>query len=361
MIEVEQLSKIYGSTAAIKEVTFSVEPGEILGFLGPNGAGKTTTMRILTGYLPATVGTARVAGKDVHAESMAVRQSIGYLPETPPLYPQMTVEGFLHFVARIKGVSAGDRANQVTSAINRCNLQAKRNVIIRKLSKGFRQRVGIAQAIVHNPPVIILDEPTVGLDPRQIIEVRNLIKSLAGEHTIILSTHILPEVSMTCDRITIINQGQIVATDSPEHLVERLTGKSGFWVELRGDEQRSLDVLRSVPGVTEAEPVVVEDIEAGHGRYRVTTESEEVGSAIAATVVSKGLSLFELSRNRASLEDVFINLTTQESTSHRIGADTANGKSTEAAEPLPPKQTDNPADKKGTTEKGTTEKGTTAE
>lgn len=312
MIEVDQLSKIYGSTAAIKDVSFRVEPGEILGFLGPNGAGKTTTMRILTGYLPATEGTARVAGKDVHAESMAVRQSIGYLPETPPLYPQMTVTGFLNFVARIKGVSAGDRTAQVKSAINRCNLQEKRDVIIRKLSKGFRQRVGIAQAIVHNPPVIILDEPTVGLDPRQIIEVRNLIKSLAGEHTIILSTHILPEVSMTCDRITIINRGEIVATDSPEHLVERLTGQGGYWVELRGEEARSLDVLRSVPGVLKAEAMAVEEMADGHRRYRVTTASEEVGSAIASTVVAEGLGLFELSRNRASLEDVFINLTTQD-------------------------------------------------
>ncbi|MEM6450724.1 MAG: ABC transporter ATP-binding protein [Cyanobacteria bacterium P01_D01_bin.105] len=317
MIEVDQLSKIYGQVAAIKEVSFKVEPGEILGFLGPNGAGKTTTMRILTGYLPATEGTARVAGKDVHSESMAVRQRIGYLPETPPLYPQMTVEGFLHFVAQIKGVSAGDRPTQVTSAINRCNLQEKRNVIIRKLSKGFRQRVGIAQAIVHNPPVIILDEPTVGLDPRQIIEVRNLIKSLAGEHTIILSTHILPEVSMTCDRITIINRGKIITTDSPEHLVERLTGQSGYWVEIRGEkirgeENSALATLCAVPGVVKAEPVTTEDLAEGHQRYRVTTEHEDVGSAIAAQVVGQGLELLELTRNRASLEDVFINLTTQE-------------------------------------------------
>ncbi|HYX17386.1 MAG TPA: ABC transporter ATP-binding protein, partial [Nostoc sp.] len=178
MIEVEHLSKIYGSTPAITDVTFSVEPGEILGLLGPNGAGKTTTMRILAGYLPATNGNARIAGYDVHENSLAVRQRIGYLPETPPLYPDMTVEGFLHFVAQIKGVAAGDRPNKVTAAIKRCNLEDKRRVIIHKLSKGYRQRVGIAQAIVHDPPAIILDEPTVGLDPRQIIEVRNLIKSL---------------------------------------------------------------------------------------------------------------------------------------------------------------------------------------
>ena len=315
MIEVDQLSKIYGQTAAIKDVSFKVEPGEILGFLGPNGAGKTTTMRILTGYLPATEGTARIGGKDVHVDSMAVRQSIGYLPETPPLYPEMTVEGFLDFVARIKGVSSGDRPAQITSAIERCNLQEKRKVIIRKLSKGFRQRVGIAQAIVHNPPVIVLDEPTVGLDPRQIIEVRNLIKSLAGEHTIILSTHILPEVSVTCDRITIINQGEIIATDSPEHLVERLTGRDGYCIELKSDVERGLSVLRAIPGVAEARVLAAEELAAGHCRFEVATSAgtDDLGSAIASTIVNQGLELFELSRNRASLEDVFINLTTQES------------------------------------------------
>ena len=201
MIEVEHLSKRYGSTTAIEDVTFSVEPGEILGFLGPNGAGKTTTMRILSGYLPASRGTAKVAGFEVHENLMAVRQKIGYLPESPPLYPEMTVEGFLGFVAQIKGVSAGDRATRIQTALEKTGLVDKRKTIIRKLSKGYRQRVGIAQAIVHDPPVIILDEPTVGLDPRQIIEVRNLIKQLANDHTVILSTHILPEVSMTCDRV----------------------------------------------------------------------------------------------------------------------------------------------------------------
>ena len=177
----------------------------------------------------------RIAGFDVHENSLAVRQRIGYLPETPPLYPEMTVEGFLHFVARIKGVPAGDRTNKVKAAIERCNLQDKRRVIIRKLSKGYRQRVGIAQAIVHDPPAIILDEPTVGLDPRQIIEVRNLIKSLAGTHTIILSTHILPEVSMTCSRVAIINRGKVVATNTPENLMTQLTGGSGYEIEIEGE------------------------------------------------------------------------------------------------------------------------------
>ncbi|MEO0828657.1 MAG: ABC transporter ATP-binding protein [Cyanobacteria bacterium J06639_16] len=311
MIEVEQLSKTYGSTEAIRDVTFGVEPGEILGFLGPNGAGKTTTMRILAGYLPATGGTARVANYEVHADSMAVRQRIGYLPESPPLYPEMTVEGFLHFVGRIKGVSAGDRPQQVTSAIERCGLVDKRTVLIRKLSKGYRQRVGIAQAIVHDPPVIILDEPTVGLDPRQIIEVRNLIKSLAGKHTIILSTHILPEVSMTCDRVTIINRGRIVATDSPEELTARLAGETTYEVEIQGDPRVAQQQLSTLTHINRVESIE-ESGSTDQSRHRflvVAPSTVDPGRDIAAAVVQAGLGLFELKRDRVSLEDVFINLT----------------------------------------------------
>jgi ABC-2 type transport system ATP-binding protein len=326
MIEVEQLSKLYGSTVAIREVSFQVAAGEILGFLGPNGAGKTTTMRILAGYLPATSGTARVADYEVHADSMAVRQRIGYLPETPPLYPDMTVEGFLNFVARIKGVAAGDRSAAVDSAIQRCNLQEKRQVLIRKLSKGFRQRVGIAQAIVHDPPVIILDEPTVGLDPRQIIEVRNLIKGLAGQHTIILSTHILPEVSMTCDRVAIINQGRIVATDTPAHLQASLAGQMGYVVELAGDLQQSQAVLSQVAGVAQVEPLTVETLADRHYRFQVVAAPEqEPGSAIAKAVIESGLELHELVRNRVSLEAVFMNLTTVEAAQAESEASDSEG------------------------------------
>ena len=313
MIEVEQLSKAYGSTIAISNVSFKVEPGEILGFLGPNGAGKTTTMRILAGYLPATSGTARIADHEVHLNSMAVRQNIGYLPETPPLYQDMTVEAFLYFVARIKGLPIGDRAKQVTSAIERCNLSEKRNVLIRKLSKGFRQRVGIAQAIVHDPPVIILDEPTVGLDPKQIIDVRNLIKSLAGQHTIILSTHILPEVSMTCDRITIINRGHIVATDTPDNLTARLAGQLGYAIEIAGDQAQARAVLTKLPQVESVKSLSDEGIAKNHHRFQVIAATDEdPGSAIAEAIVDAHLSLYELSRNRVSLEDVFIDLTTEE-------------------------------------------------
>lgn len=314
MIEVDHLSKTYGSTSAITDVTFSVEPGEILGFLGPNGAGKTTTMRILAGYLPATNGTAKIAGFDVHENSLAVRQRIGYLPETPPLYPEMTVEGFLHFVARIKGISAGDRANKVTAAIERCNLQDKRRVIIRKLSKGYRQRVGIAQAIVHDPPAIIMDEPTVGLDPRQIIEVRNLIKSLAGTHTIILSTHILPEVSMTCNRVAIINRGKIVATNTPESLMTQLTGGSGYEIEITGETNLAKQVLQNVAGVSLVESISGNNLPRDNRAYlRVISQlGSEPGQDIALALVRAGFGLHEMRRVSATLEDVFLQLTTEE-------------------------------------------------
>jgi len=329
MIEVEHLTKAYGSTAAIADVSFAVEPGEILGFLGPNGAGKTTTMRILTGYLPANSGTARIAGYDVHTDSMAVRQRIGYLPETPPLYPEMSVESFLYFVARIKGVPAGDRATRVQSALTRCNLQEKRRVLIRKLSKGFRQRVGIAQAIVHDPPAIILDEPTVGLDPRQIIDVRNLIKSLAGDHTIILSTHILPEASMTCSRVAIINKGRIVATNTPDQLVAQLAGGTRYELEVEGEFNAVRDSIASLAGVQSVEALPL--VDAPEGRYRIRVESQastDPGRAVAAAIVQSGLGLYEMRRTQVSLEDVFLQLTTEE----KSIASTADASGSDASE-----------------------------
>lgn len=311
MIEVEHLSKTYGSTPALQDVNFTAESGEILGFLGPNGAGKTTTMRILAGYLPASQGTARVAGYDVHSDSMAVRQRIGYLPESPPLYPDMTVAGFLNFVAQIKGVPAGQRQERVDTSMDRCGLRDKSQVLIRKLSKGYRQRVGIAQAIIHDPPVIILDEPTVGLDPRQINEVRQLIKSLAGSHTIILSTHILPEVSMTCDRITIINRGQIVATDTPANLTTRLMGEGAYEIEVQGNVDQARSLLGALTQVREVVVLGPESLPEDRHRLRVRGDgSASLGQAIAATLVNGGLGLYELRRQQASLEEVFLNLTT---------------------------------------------------
>jgi ABC-2 type transport system ATP-binding protein len=333
MISVEHLCKVYGSTPAIQDVCFDVLPGEIMGFLGPNGAGKTTTMRILAGYLPATSGTARIANFDVHEDSMAVRQRIGYLPEIPPLYPEMTVEGFLHFVARIKGVSAGDRPKRVQTALERCNITEKRKVLIRKLSKGFRQRVGIAQAIVHDPPAIILDEPTAGLDPKQIIDVRNLIKSLAGDHTIILSTHILPEVSMTCSRVTIINRGQIVATNSPENLMAQLVGGSGYELEVDGNVQELQKLLQKLPGICMVELVKNDALPENRSLLRIVSEQgTEPGRDIVAVTTGAGLAIHEFRRTRATLEDVFLELITHEQSVTQTEDDLQTSKVTDTAD-----------------------------
>jgi ABC-2 type transport system ATP-binding protein len=308
MIEVEHLSKIYGSTTAISDVDFTVEKGEILGFLGPNGAGKTTTMRILSGYIPATTGTARIAGYDVHQQSLEVRRRIGYLPENPPLYPEMTVEGFLHFVARIKGIASGERNARIDLVLEKCQLLDKRKVIIRKLSKGYKQRVGIAQAIVHDPPVIILDEPTVGLDPKQIIEVRNLIKSLAGEHTIILSTHILPEVSITCDRATIINRGRVVANN----ITTATPASSGYEIEIEGDSNSLLGILGQLPEVKQVEKVAANIIKVD------CQTGTNLGAEFARIIVNNDYNLLEMRRTRQTLEDIFLEvigtagMTTQE-------------------------------------------------
>ncbi|BFM38703.1 ABC transporter ATP-binding protein [Synechocystis sp. LKSZ1] len=346
MIEAEHLSKIYGATAAIQDVDFTVATGEILGFLGPNGAGKTTTMRILAGYIPATTGTARIAGFDVHEQSLEVRQRIGYLPEHPPLYPDMTVEGFLTFVASIKGIPAGDRRHRVDSALERCQLLDKRQSLIRKLSKGYRQRVGIAQAIVHDPPVIILDEPTVGLDPKQIIEVRNLIKSLAQQHTIILSTHILPEVSMTCDRVTIINQGRVVATNTPDNLLTELTGNLSYRLEVSGPEQFLEPVLQQLPGIQQ---IIIQALEQPADRYTVTLTTagpQELGKDIAGLLMAQGFDLWEMRRSRPTLEDVFLNLITSEvpapptETSSEVEMNPPDLNSEAPEPPIPPEPTD---------------------
>lgn len=310
-IEVEHLSKIYGSKSAIEDVHFSVRAGEIIGFLGPNGAGKTTTMRILAGYLPATTGTAKIAGYDVHQHSLEVRRRIGYLPENPPLYPDMSVEGYLHFVAKLKGVKKRNRLKKVKSAIERCQLTDKSKTTIRQLSKGYRQRVGIAGAIVHEPPVIILDEPTVGLDPRQIIEVRNLIKSLAGEHTVILSSHILPEVSATCDRVTIINDGKVITTNTPDELM-KLNNNFGYELEVEGEIAPIIQDLNHISGVAEVKVVSSQSSTKRNLIEILCQPNCEPGKDLAATVVERGLSLHEMRRIRPSLEDVFLQLTTEE-------------------------------------------------
>jgi gliding motility-associated transport system ATP-binding protein len=308
MIEVESLTKRYGRATAVEGVSFRVEKGEILGFLGPNGAGKTTTMRILTCYLPPTEGTARVAGYDVFKQPLEVKKRVGYLPETPPLYPDMEVREYLDFCAKIKGVQPAERASRVDQAIERCRVGDVRATLIGKLSKGYRQRVGLAQAILHNPDVLILDEPTAGLDPKQIIETRELIRSLAGTHTVVLSTHILPEVSMTCGRVVIINKGRVVAEDTPDNLTRRLRGAGTLRVEARGDQTALVETVKAVPGVLAVQThaghddVIVLDVEAESGR--------DVRAEIARAVVTKGHSLVGLQQLGMSLEEIFLHLTT---------------------------------------------------
>ncbi len=315
MIEVDHLTKSYGIARAVNDISFTVRKGEILGFLGPNGAGKTTTMRILTGYLPATSGTARIAGFDVFEQSMEVRRRIGYLPETPPLYPEMSIEDYLGFVARIKGVEPGNVAKRVEEAMKMTNLADRRSELIKRLSRGYKQRVGIAQAIVHNPDVVILDEPTVGLDPNQIKDVRNLIKGLAGEHTIILSTHILPEVEMTCDRVVIINKGKIAAIDTPGNLTAQVSKGERVIVTVRGGDDETAtklsESLGSVEGINNLE--LQPNAEKGQLTANIeTSHGLDLRGQIASRLVSGGLELLELRSVTLSLEDIFMQLTTQE-------------------------------------------------
>lgn len=314
MIEVENLSKAYGAVKAVDNISFRVEKGEILGFLGPNGAGKTTTMRMLTGYLPATSGNARIAGLDVFEKSLEVRRRIGYLPEIPPLYPEMGVASYLEFVARIKQVPAERRGARVDAALEMAHITDKRTELIKRLSRGYKQRVGLAQALVHDPEVIILDEPTVGLDPKQIIEVRHLIKGLAGAHTIILSTHILPEVSMTCDRVVIINRGRIAAVDTPANLTSQLRGGETVRMEAKPGSGGADGLRRLCEGVPGVARVAMEPLDSS-GRLSVTIESKpglDLRSRLAAAIVGGGHELYELRAVRLSLEEIFLQLTTEE-------------------------------------------------
>ena len=292
MIEVERLTKRYGHIVAVDDISFQVNKGEILGFLGPNGAGKTTTMRVLTGYIPATEGRAVVAGYDVFEKPIEAKRRTGYLPETPPLYPDMTVREYLHFVAKIKGVAPKERTARVEQVMSRTWVSDMAGRACGKLSKGYRQRVGLAQALIHNPDVLILDEPTAGLDPKQIIETRRLIKELAGDHTVILSTHILPEVSQTCERVVIINKGKVVAVDTPANLTRRLRGSETMFVQLDGERAaEARTALERVPGVvrvglTDGQPGAAFEIDSEPGR--------DVRPELARAIVQGGWGLLEL-------------------------------------------------------------------
>src|SRR5256712_2381993 len=304
MIEVEHLTKHYGLVTAISDVSFSVAPGQIVGFLGPNGAGKSTTMRILACVMPASSGVARVAGHDVFRESMEVRRRIGYLPENVPLYPDMRVAPYLDFVAEVKGVSRAERRRRVADVMDRCMVADVQNRLIGKLSKGYRQRVGLAQAIISDPEVLILDEPTIGLDPKQITEIRSLIKSLAGQHTVILSTHILPEVSMLCGAVIIINKGAIVAQGPIDTLVEQFFPTARVEVEIVGPPPAVRDRIRAIPGVLSVQDEAVTN---GAGRYVVeAARGRDVRAAIFRLAAQPRWEPLELEARGHALREGFI-------------------------------------------------------
>ncbi len=312
MITVKQLTKRYARNTAVDNISFEVQKGQIVGFLGPNGAGKTTTMRMLTCFLWPTAGTATVAGFDVLENPLEVKRRIGYLPETPPLYLEMRTAEYLQFVGKLKGLRGAELSNRVTSVLDRCAVSDVKDKVLGKLSKGYRQRVGLAQAIIHNPDVLILDEPTAGLDPKQINETRDLIKSLAGDHTIILSTHILPEVEQTCEQVVIINKGRLVATDSVNNLQNRARGAGSVLVEVAG---RSGDLhpdavqirLQQVPGVSR---VLLKRTNENRAIFEVEGEHDRaIRGDLARAIVESGWDLNELRTSAISLEEVFLQLT----------------------------------------------------
>ena len=307
MIEVEGLTKFYGPHPAISDVTFTVDEGEIVGFLGPNGAGKTTAMRVITGYMPPTTGTVRVAGHDMVDDSLEGWRNIGYMPEKVALYTDMRVVEYLGYAGRLQGMKREAIGERTEFCLERCGLQERRNDIIGRLSMGYRQRVGLAQAMLHNPKVLILDEPTVGLDPNQIIEVRNLIKGLAKDHTVMLSTHILPEAQMTCERVIIINHGKIVAVDTPEQLTSQIRQSETLLVRVDTKDSNVVQQLLDLPKVTGVRPA-----EGTGGYYVDAMVGTDIRAALAAFVLQKGWGLLELRVVEMSLEDVFRQLTTEE-------------------------------------------------
>ena len=311
MIEVNGVTKYFGNFPAITDITFQVEPGEIVGFLGPNGAGKSTTMKIITAFMPPTEGSVSVAGYDVTNESLDARRHIGYLPETVPLYTEMTVREYLDYMGRIRGMDKDRIRVRIDDVVEICHLEDYYSSIIGKLSKGFRQRVGIAQAIIHEPDVLVLDEPTIGIDPIQVVETRQLIKDLGGEHTLIVSTHILPEVSQICERVIVIHEGQIVAIDEPNNLARRLLGRERVDLQVKGPQQDVIAALREVEGVQTVERV---NIQRGViPQYRVESESGvEIRATLARRVVEEDWELHRLQAVTMSLEEIFLKLTTEE-------------------------------------------------
>ena len=308
MIEVQDLTKYYGPHLAVSGLDFQVAAGEIVGFLGPNGAGKTTTLKILAGFLAPSAGTARINGYDCVTDSLAVRRSLGYVPENVAIYPDLTVTQFLRFAARAKGVAAKAETGEVDRVMAACGLEEVRGKLVAALSKGFRQRLGLAQALVNQPPLLIMDEPTIGLDPSQIVEIRQLIQNLEGAHTVVLSSHILPEVSQLCHRVIIINRGQIVASDTPENLSRQLGQGSRVLMTVTGPDDQVTDSLAAVSGVNRV-------LSQGEGKYLVEAgHGVELRPQLARVVVERGWELLELKSQEFTLEEVFINLVTEETT-----------------------------------------------
>jgi ABC-2 type transport system ATP-binding protein len=306
MIEVQDLTKYYGAACAVHRLNFEVAAGEIVGFLGPNGAGKTTTLKIMAGYLSPTSGTVRLNGFDCVAQSLEARGSLGYLPEHVAVYPDLTVTQFLRFAARAKGVEARAEKQEIDRVISDCGLEEVRSTLTAALSKGFRQRLGLAQALLRLPPLLILDEPTIGLDPSQIVEIRQLIKELAGDHTVMLSTHILPEVSQLCQRVIIINRGQIVASDTVENLSRQMGRGGRILVRVRGPEDQVAAALKAAPGVAQV-------LGQGDGKFLVETGNGlDLQPRLARLVVEQGWDLMELKTQEFTLEEVFLNLVTEE-------------------------------------------------
>jgi len=307
VIELNGLTRYYGPKRAISDVSFNVKKGEILGLLGPNAAGKTTTMRILTCFMPPTSGKATIGGFDIFENSIDVRRITGYLPENPPLYTDLTVEDYLRFVAKIKGIESARIQKEIENVIEKTTIGDVRTRVIGKLSKGFKQRVGLAQSLLNNPQVVILDEPTVGLDPKQIIEIRELIKNLAGDHTVILSSHILPEVEQTCERVVIINDGLVVAEDTPENLTRRMTGSERILLQVEGDEDKVKSVLTSFPDVTDV------NTKNKNGIIDIVVESKkDLRKEFAQSIIENKMGLIELQSDKVTLEDIFLHLTTKE-------------------------------------------------
>jgi len=306
VLEVCHLSKDYGPFHAVKDISFTANPGEVVGFLGPNGAGKTTTMRLITGYLPPSAGEVKVDGLTVRTNALEAKRRIGYLPELPPIYPELTVNEYLHFVGRLRRLPARQRQQAVERACQRTALSDVRHRVLGHLSKGYRQRVGIAQAILHDPPLLILDEPTAGLDPRQILETRQLIRELAGNHTIILSTHILSEVATTCQRVVIINKGELVAVDTPDNLTHRLKRTETLLLQVRGPEALVTPTLERMDGVLQ---VAFQQAQQGVGAWQVEAREPAVREAIARRMVENGWGLQEMRPLELSLEEIFLSLT----------------------------------------------------